>query len=382
LEVTDSFGNKGSDWLDLTVLDTIKPVPIITGSSTFAENESVMLSARSSKDNGLIVEYVWTFNDNGPKTYQGPDLFYFMERRGHHDVSLTIYDEAGNFDTAHMTINLVDIKDPIANAGPDRTVSIGSNVILDGSRCKDDGTMTKYQWTFTYDGEQRELMGMTANYTFDLAGSYQVTLKVYDDNDNSGNDTLIINVKDTGTVKGILLDENGKPVKGALVEIVASDGKIYSVRSVQNGSFSLEIPAGPFTWKISKNGYETISGSSSVAILEETIFYPSDIQMKKVEKSGPGPILLIIPAVIVLLIVIGIVVFLMMRKRKDASPEDDTAPVPIQPIPTEGSEETAQTPPIPDNSDPLQEPPAIEEPIKLHIDEKKVNIDDLFTDKD
>jgi hypothetical protein len=380
LEVTDQFGNKAIDWLTLTVRDTIKPIPVITGLTTFLENENIKLSGKSSTDNGVIDKYVWTIVDNGTITIQGVDLDYKVKIRGYHKVFLTVFDEWGNNATVNLTVNAIDSNKPFTAAGPDQEVAVGTTVTLDASGSHDDGTITKYQWTFSYDNQNEELLGRIVTFKFDKPGTYEITLKVFDDSDNYGIDTVTITVKNTGVVKGIVLDDNGKPVDGALVEIVASDGKTYSFTTAPDGSFSIAIPPGSFTWKISKDGYGTITGSSTVDILGENTLDLAGTPMKKTASTGTSPILIIVPAVIVILLILGAVIFLVMKKKKKSAPETMEAKPEgekIPPEPAEGGAPVETTLP-PESSEFVQAPPVMEEDVPIEKVEENTTVDDLL----
>jgi cytoskeletal protein RodZ len=175
-------------------------------------------------------------------------------------------------------------------------------------------------------------------------------------------------VIDKGKVTGIVLDKDGKPVEGAKVTITASDGKTYTGTTGADGSFSINVYHGSFTWKISKSGFKAISGASTVNATGENELDLAGSPMLVEEKSG-SVVLFIIIAAVVVLIVIGVIVFILMRKKKaPAEQAVEEAPQEYVPLPTEQAplpEEPLQedfmanAPPIEDNPeippDPLAE---------------------------
>jgi heme/copper-type cytochrome/quinol oxidase subunit 2 len=318
--------------------------------------------------------------DAGPVSIEGIDLDYDILVRGFHTVFLTVYDEWNNSATTNVTVEAIDNTNPFADAGADQTVAIGTTVVMDGSGSHDDGTIKKYNWSFDYNGQKRAMNGKTISFKFDKAGTYEILLKVFDQSDNVGTDTVTITVKNTGVVKGIVLDDKGKPIDGALVEIVASDGKTYTFTTAPDGSFSLAIPPGSFTWKISKNGYETIMGSSSVDILGENTLDLSGTPMKKSANSGTNPILFIVPVVIVILLIVGLVIFLVMRKKKsDTETTEEPKEEAIETEPAE-SGAPAETPLPPEALDFVQAPPVMEEDVPVEKVEQNTTVDDLLVD--
>jgi hypothetical protein len=90
---------------------------------------------------------------------------------------------------------------PIANAGPDQTVTVGTLVTLDGRRSSDpDGDPITFQWSFvsTPEGSAAELTGAdTAQPTFtpDVAGEYIIELTVTDPKGATGSDTVKVTAR-------------------------------------------------------------------------------------------------------------------------------------------------------------------------------------------
>jgi len=87
-----------------------------------------------------------------------------------------------------------DMADPVADAGQDRTISMGQATTLDGSRSSDDVGIVKWEWSFQYAGSPLRFGGEVARFTFERAGMYQVTLTVYDAVGNYDTDTFWVSV--------------------------------------------------------------------------------------------------------------------------------------------------------------------------------------------
>ena len=87
---------------------------------------------------------------------------------------------------------------PVADAGVDQNVSIGSTVSLDGSGSSDaDGDTLTYSWSFTSipSGSSTTLLGSTTvnpSFTADIRGTYSLSLMVDDGLKNSLTDTVTI----------------------------------------------------------------------------------------------------------------------------------------------------------------------------------------------
>ncbi len=89
---------------------------------------------------------------------------------------------------------------PIADAGVDITIAIGNRVTLDGRASSDaDGDTLSYNWVFSMvpSGSNASLNGQTssmADFTPELAGSYQISLVVNDGQVDSREDLILVTV--------------------------------------------------------------------------------------------------------------------------------------------------------------------------------------------
>ena len=316
LNVTDAAGHWTTDTMTVTVNDITRPVADAGSDLVVEVGTTVIFDGIGSYDNIGIVNYTWTFMDGIPIALYGSQAEHEFIVPGIFIVTLNVSDAAGNRATATVNVTVRDITSPVSNAGSDKRIAVGSTVILNGSLSTDNVGIVRFTWTFDYDGVERTLEGSEAEFKFEKAGTYQIKLMVFDEHENSGEDTVIIIVIDTGIVKGKVLDADGNPVEGALIEITASNGEIHTATTGSDGSFSIEMYHGSFTWEISKDGYEPISGTGSVNALEEITLDLSDTPLVKEEITGTSMIFFIIPIVIII-IILGIAIFLISRRKEE-----------------------------------------------------------------
>ena len=91
---------------------------------------------------------------------------------------------------------------PIADAGQDRSIQVGTEVTLDGTGSSDpDGDPLSYSWSLTSRpaGSSATLADAdtpTPSFTADMAGTYQVELTVSDGNGNSGTDQVVVSASE------------------------------------------------------------------------------------------------------------------------------------------------------------------------------------------
>ena len=86
----------------------------------------------------------------------------------------------------------VDVDAPVADAGPDQKVNVGSTVNFDAGGSSDDVGIVSYEWNF---GDGTLGTGETATHEYIDAGDYTVTLIVKDAAGNQATNTMVVTVK-------------------------------------------------------------------------------------------------------------------------------------------------------------------------------------------
>ncbi len=89
-----------------------------------------------------------------------------------------------------------DLAPPVADGGPDRSVDQHATATLDGTASTDDVGVVNWTWTFPYEGRAVALHGAVVTFTFDVAGTYVVTLTVEDGAARSASTTFEVEVVD------------------------------------------------------------------------------------------------------------------------------------------------------------------------------------------
>jgi len=189
LNITDDFVNWDADNLTVTVMDITDPVAVPGANINVDQGSNVIFDASYSYDNVGIINYTWAY---GSERYYGVVITLTFYDAGVYIVTLKVIDLAGNFHRANVTVTVEDITGPVADAGKDKDVNMGTKVFFDGSRSIDNIGIVNYTWGFGVIA----LHGVEANFTFYEPGQYNITLIVMDAAGNTATDYFIVTVGD------------------------------------------------------------------------------------------------------------------------------------------------------------------------------------------
>ena len=208
LTVTDDQGAQGLDSLDVTVLPGNQgPIADAGLDQTVSDAdesgaETVTLDGTGSSDpDGTIVSYDWS--EGGSPLGSGAVLpVGFVV--GVHTIDLTVTDDQGatGVDSVDVTVLAGNVnQDPIADAGPDQTVSDADNsgaeaVTLDGTGSSDgDGTIVSYDWSESDGSGGVNPLGSGSTLGVSLGvGVHTIDLLVTDDEGATGTDSVTVTV--------------------------------------------------------------------------------------------------------------------------------------------------------------------------------------------
>ncbi len=191
-------------WLSLLLGDNTAPVANAGADQTVKKGTLVSLNGSNSSDaDNDPLTYNWDMerpegstasltNPTSSTAQFTPDI------DGVYTLTLIVNDGKVNSESDTVAITAVSNFPPVANAGPDQTVSTGTAVSLDGSGSSDpDGDTLKYYWSIERpEGSSAVFFSNvnlpTAQFTPDIDGIYTLTLIVNDGKVNSEPDTVVI----------------------------------------------------------------------------------------------------------------------------------------------------------------------------------------------
>jgi len=208
LRVTDNNGAFGRDTVQVTVIPGATNTPPSanagTDQSITLPVNSVIISGSGIDPDGIITAYLWT-KVAGPAagTITNPNSAATSVTglvQGVYRFELRVTDNSGAFgrDTVQVTVNTASNIPPTANAGPDQNVTLPANsVSLTGTGTDPDGNITAWLWTKVSGpaaGTITNANTAATAVTGLVEGVYQFELRVTDNNNAVGRDTIRVTV--------------------------------------------------------------------------------------------------------------------------------------------------------------------------------------------
>jgi len=211
LVVNDGHADSLPDTVAISTLNS-RPVANAGPDQTTVVGQIVHLDGSGSSDvDGDELAFRWAFISTpvgsnavlSGATSINPT--FLVDAAGTYVVQLIVND--GKVDSLPDTVTITTQNSrPVANAGPDQSVRLGSLVQLDGSASSDvDGDSLTFVWSFVSRpaGSAAALSNVNAvkpTFVADVAGSYVIQLVVSDGILNSNPDTVVITTANTTPV--------------------------------------------------------------------------------------------------------------------------------------------------------------------------------------
>jgi len=156
----------------------------------------VYFDAWASTDDDYVVGYIWNYTvDSHAVYFYGSYGAQVFNRTGSFIVTLTVMDSMGLSSADTVQINVTPpagTYPPTAEAGQNTTASLYETIWFNSYMSW--GSIIDYLWTFNVSGMPVRLWGREPQYTFDVLGTYVVTLTVTDWSGLTDSDEVTVRV--------------------------------------------------------------------------------------------------------------------------------------------------------------------------------------------
>lgn len=209
----------------------------------------------SSDPDGDTITYAWEF-ESKPSDSQvslsdgsAQNPTFTADVIGDYVVNLVVSDGTASSDPDTVTVQISAANQPpVADAGPDQSVTTGDSVTLDGSQSLDpDEDLITYAWEFSQlpDGSAATISDATIvnpTFTADTDGVYSVTLTVSDPDGLESSDSVDITAE---TANSVPIANAGPDQNVVTNSLVLLDGSASSDADNDGLTYSWEITSKP-----------------------------------------------------------------------------------------------------------------------------------------
>lgn len=275
---------KGTPKADNSVFQNTEPTVEFTAPNSVEVGEKFQVNGGNSEDcESGIASYSWDLDGDGSyDEASGATGDYTPVESGELEVSLKVEDQFGKSNSMTKTVVVEGETNeaPEADPGGNYHCKPGGTITLDGSGSTDpDGTIESYEWDIDGDGAYDDATGAETDFNCNSSGSYEIGLKVTDDEGDSATGTATVEV--TEDLRADFSFSPSDPVAGEEVsftgETNSSEGTISSWEWAfdDGGSASMQNPSHTFskvgtyavTLTVTDGSGETNSHTSEVQVL-------------------------------------------------------------------------------------------------------------------
>jgi PKD repeat protein len=223
LTVTDDVGVKSTTQQEITVYRNIEPMAAFSYESPARPKPGQLISFidESSDEDGEITAWKWNFGDGNTSNAQHPKHAYTAD--GLYIIRLVVTDNLGvkrakeELITVHENLS----PEPEYSWQPPSPNMWEEILFIDHSK-DPDGLITVWQWDF---GDGFSCVEQSPSYRYAVPGSYEVTLRVFDDYGTAQEKKQQLTVNEISYI--IALQVN-KTEGRYLVEVASSEGILFT----------------------------------------------------------------------------------------------------------------------------------------------------------
>ncbi len=154
----------------------LAPTADAGGDRSARPGESILFDGTASADpDGEIIAHDWSFGD-GSESESGATASHTFVTTGVYTVVLTVTDDDDEVDSDSITVTITETGPEAAFSFSPNPAYVNEAVAFDASGSTTETTIVAYNWSF---GDSTPAAtGVSVAHTFDLAGSFRVTLEV------------------------------------------------------------------------------------------------------------------------------------------------------------------------------------------------------------
>ncbi len=200
LVIRDAAYNWNTTTIEILIADDLKPIVSKVDDFNVFEDSNVELRIPDIVDNDpeikTIGNFTWTFS--GPETFviYGNNINFQFTTPGQYQGVLEAADSGGNSGSSSFNVTVVDITNPVVDAGSDVTVIKGRSVEFSGFNTSDNHPdfPSGANFTWIFKGPDLVIYGMNISVRLGDLGDYRVRLKVSDAAGNTQTEEIMLHI--------------------------------------------------------------------------------------------------------------------------------------------------------------------------------------------
>gem|GEM_PF-1173957 len=220
LTVTDSQDVSSSHEMNITVANTPPIADFTMSPQQPAVGQTVQFTDGSTDGNGAIVSWNWTFGDGSVSSQQHPSHQYSTADT--YTVTLTVTDDNGATDTATATVTVAGTT-PTAAFSVTPAVPKTGDVVAFTDLSTDDGTIVTWHWDY---GDGNASAAQDPTHTYEEAGTYTVTLTVWDDDGAKNTTTKSVTIEGDNDTPGFMFPLVLLAIAAVCIAVFRRRGKV------------------------------------------------------------------------------------------------------------------------------------------------------------
>jgi len=195
--VSDSWGNTGTGWAEVTVRDVTPPEAVIEGPEE-VEYLSCALYRAKGRDDGGIESYFWRVSGPGGELEaEGELLRVEFTAPGQWVINLTAVDTSCLKSSVSIKVLCTDTTPPVpVIIWQSGVIYEGQSVNFSSESSFDNLGILNFTWTFQGDTNATILYGRAVTFNFSAPGVWRVTLVCVDVSGNEAATTLTLRVRE------------------------------------------------------------------------------------------------------------------------------------------------------------------------------------------
>jgi PKD repeat protein len=184
LQVTDSGGTVRTTTRNITIRNRLPVASFDASAQEIDTGEPVEFTSTSTDPDGQVQTAEWDLDGDGEyDDATGNEVTHSFTDDGSRSVGLMVTDDDGGSDATSDQVTVRNRRPTASFTYTPNAPFAGDEIVLTSTSTDSDGQIEEYEWDFDGDVVVLDDHGPEARIRFDQPGSYQVGLKVTDDDD-------------------------------------------------------------------------------------------------------------------------------------------------------------------------------------------------------